>query len=302
MPGNGHYIAIGLNGYDPVAYESNGFLTGPENDARDMASIAEGLGYSGAPPLLTEAATAVAVLDELRQAAAKAEPGDLVLVTYSGHGSFVPDNNGDEPDASEETWCLYDRQLLDDELHAAWANFKAGVRIFVLSDSCHSGTVFKSIFAERKGRRIDLRSDVDWALALQYASEPPSPAATGEALTKRRKSLSPLHANRNYKKNQEMYDQLQKEAGHALNAAGGVEASVIHISACQDDEKAQDGYPNSDFTAALKIVWAGGTFNGTYREFCEAIKDAGLDQSQNPNYETTGAPNAAFENSTPFSL
>lgn len=302
MPGNGHYITIGLNSYDPVAYESNGFLHGPENDARDMATIAKGLGYSGAPPLLTEAATSVAVLDELRQAAAKAEPGDLVLVTYSGHGGFVPDKTGDEPDASDETWCLYDRQLLDDELHAAWANFKAGVRIFVLSDSCHSGTSLKSIFAERKGRRINLRSDADLADAFQWASQLPPPATAPGTIPHKTKALSSLVASRNYRKNQGMYDQLQIEAGRALKAAGGVKASAILISACQDYEEAKDGDPNSDFTAALKIVWAGGTFNGTYRDFCEAIKDAGLDPSQNPNYETAGAPNAAFENSTPFSL
>lgn len=301
MPGNGHYITIGLNSHDPVAYESNGFLSGPENDARDMASIADGLGYAGVT-LLTEAATSTAVLAELQQAAAKAEPGDLVLVTYSGHGGFVPDKTGDEPDASDETWCLYDRQLLDDELHAAWANFKAGVRIFVLSDSCHSGTVFKSVFAERMGRRINLLSDKDLADAFQWAAELSPPATAPGTISHKTKALSSLEASRNYRKNQGMYDQLQIGAGRALQAAGGVKASAILISACQDDEKAKDGDPNSDFTAALKIVWAGGNFAGTYSAFCDAIKDAGLHPSQNPNYETTGAPNAAFENSRPFSL
>jgi len=60
----------------------------------------------------------------------------------------VPDRNGeDEEDRSDETWVAYDRQIVDDELYALWGKFAAGVRIFVLSDSCHSGTVARGIEA-----------------------------------------------------------------------------------------------------------------------------------------------------------
>jgi len=45
----------------------------------------------------------------------------------------------------DETWVLYDRQLVDDELYKIWSKFKPGVRILVLSDSCHSGTVPRDI-------------------------------------------------------------------------------------------------------------------------------------------------------------
>ena len=45
----------------------------------------------------------------------------------------------------EETWVLYDRQLVDDELYKIWSKFKPGVRILVLSDSCHNGTVTRDI-------------------------------------------------------------------------------------------------------------------------------------------------------------
>jgi hypothetical protein len=38
------------------------------------------------------------------------------LLTYSGHGSQIPDVSQDEVDHYDETWCLYDGQLLDDEL------------------------------------------------------------------------------------------------------------------------------------------------------------------------------------------
>ena len=52
----------------------------------------------------------------------------------------MPDASADEPDRTDETWVLFDRQLVDDELYEMWPQFVPGVRILVLSDSCHSGT------------------------------------------------------------------------------------------------------------------------------------------------------------------
>jgi hypothetical protein len=42
-----------------------------------------------------------------------------------------------------ETWVLYDRQMVDNEVYCLWGKFKSGVKIFVLSDSCHSGTMMR---------------------------------------------------------------------------------------------------------------------------------------------------------------
>ena len=56
----------------------------------------------------------------------------------------MPDVWGDEADKQDETWCLYDGQLIDDELYFELSKFAPGVRILVLSDSCHSGTVVRA--------------------------------------------------------------------------------------------------------------------------------------------------------------
>src|SRR5215216_6674 len=134
-------INIGLNRVDPVHYDGwSGQLAACEFDARDLYAIAQQMGFTSTL-LLTANATAQAVLDALSDAANKLNGGDILLLTYSGHGSQVPDTNSDEIDDLDETWVLYDRQLVDDELVAMFSQFKAGVRIFVLSDSCHSGTV-----------------------------------------------------------------------------------------------------------------------------------------------------------------
>src|SRR5882724_11542565 len=143
----GRSLHIGLNRVDPDAYGGwAGQLAACEADANDMAAIAEGLGYE-TRKLLTAEATSAAILEELAHAVTDLEDGDMFLLTYSGHGGQVPDTNGDEADRMDETWESFDRQIVDDALYAAFGTFAAGVRIFVLSDSCHSGTVTEIVLA-----------------------------------------------------------------------------------------------------------------------------------------------------------
>src|SRR5215210_7917467 len=140
----GRSIHIGLNSVDPEHYDGwDGTLAACEFDANDMQKLADSRGFESSK-LLTKEATADAVVAEIEKAAEQLAEGDLLFLTYSGHGGQVEDKNGeDEPDRSDETWVLYDRQLVDDELYALWEKFKPGVRIFVLSDSCHSGSVLR---------------------------------------------------------------------------------------------------------------------------------------------------------------
>ena len=95
----------------------------------DMAALADAVGYH-ATTLLTMEATREAVIGAIKGAAASMQAGDIFLMTYSGHGGQVPDFSGDEAlerqgDYEDETLCLYDGQLIDDELYALWAAFPA---------------------------------------------------------------------------------------------------------------------------------------------------------------------------------
>ena len=74
--------------------------------------------------LLTKKATRAAVLAEMRKAAKLLAAGDLFFLSYSGHGGQVPDVNGEEDDKKDETWCLYDGQLIDDELYFELGRFE----------------------------------------------------------------------------------------------------------------------------------------------------------------------------------
>ena len=121
----GKSLHIGLNFVDPAAYGGwNGELNGCINDANSMLSIAQSLSYQ--TTLLTDAqATSHRVLQELSGAAHQLQSGDIFFVSYSGHGGQVPDANGDEGDGMDETWVLYDREIVDDELYSLWSQFAA---------------------------------------------------------------------------------------------------------------------------------------------------------------------------------
>jgi hypothetical protein len=146
-PVRGRSLHIGLNRVNPAAYPGMTVpvLRGCINDALDMETLATGRGYATGR-LHDAQATAAAVIDGISSAAAELRTGDIFLLTYSGHGSQVPDLDADEePDALDETWVLYDRQMLDDERYALWGQFAPGVRILVFSDSCHSATVSRAL-------------------------------------------------------------------------------------------------------------------------------------------------------------
>ena len=153
MP-KGISIHLGLNSVDPKGYGGwDGQLRACEADAQDMAKIAKDRGYAGTTLLLTKNATAAAFAKAMADAAEKLVAGDILFLSYSGHGGQVPDRDGDdEADGLDETWCLFDRQLLDDELYGLFGKFAKGVRIVLLSDSCHSGTVARN--AELSGQTL----------------------------------------------------------------------------------------------------------------------------------------------------
>ena len=63
------------------------------------------------------------------------------MLAIQDMGGRLPDENSDEIEKTDETWCLYGRQLVDKKLKNYLSEFKDGVRILVFSYSCHIGTV-----------------------------------------------------------------------------------------------------------------------------------------------------------------
>lgn len=69
-----------------------------------------------------------------------------LFLSYSGHGTFVRDVDGDENDGQDEALvpldCNTHGVILDDYLHSAFlSKLPANVNVFSLMDCCHSGTI-----------------------------------------------------------------------------------------------------------------------------------------------------------------
>jgi hypothetical protein len=284
-------LHIGLNAVSGAAYAGwEGPLAACEFDAHDMAAIAQASGIKSSV-LLTKKATRAKVLAGLHSAAKALKAGDLFFLSYSGHGGQVPDVSGDEDDKQDETWCLFDGQLIDDELYFELSKFAAGVRILVLSDSCHSGSVTRAA--------------------------PPAQASPNQ----RPKLMPATVGMRTYRQHQAFYDKLQRDIAQTAGptvadpdtALAQVAASarlgtivsyfkpaVILISGCQDNQTSMDGQYNGAFTEQLLRVWNQGRFNGNYGNFHAQIK-AGMPDSQSPNLFTLGVA-GAFLGQTPFAV
>jgi metacaspase-1 len=147
-PPRGISLHVGVDRVDPDHYGSAMELPSCENDAEEMRSLADGLGYDSVL-LVNEDATTAGFTSFIRSAADTLSAGDALMLTFSGHGSQVPNTSGDsEADLRDETLCFYDRMLVDDEFYALLAELREGVRVHVILDSCHSGTAVKALIVE----------------------------------------------------------------------------------------------------------------------------------------------------------
>ncbi len=287
--GNRAYsLHVGLNAYDPVHYAGDsGILYGCENDARAMHDLAQRRGYMS-QILLTGQATREAVLAEIARAARDLRNGDQFLFTIAAHGAQITDMNGDERESynqdRDSTFCLFDSQLIDDEFWNAMSTFEAGVRIVSIADTCHSGTSVR----KAKERSLIKGEMPDGSFA---------PKSRG---------MSRELARKVEEDNRDFYKRVAENVPHVNMGIltsplqSRIDASVIHLAACQDDQEAMDGAENGAFTAALLRVWNNGDFNGTYRRLHEKIGEDMAELAQQPKLFEPGARDAAFLRQTPF--
>ena len=143
-------LCIGINDYPGTDSD----LFGCVNDSDDWAAALGERGFS-IQTLKNSEATRDAMLAAMREIVASAVDDDVVVVTYSGHGTWVPDQDADENDLRDEAMCPYDLvtngPIIDDDLYGVFGETARGARAVLVSDSCHSGTLQK--FAPALGGR-----------------------------------------------------------------------------------------------------------------------------------------------------
>jgi hypothetical protein len=128
-------LCIGIDEYPDAP------LSGCVADAKLWESNLAALGFE-TQLLVNSQATRDALLQRLTDLVTTSKAGDVVVLQYAGHGTQVPDQDGDEPDNLDEALCAYDYAegglVLDDELRRVFAQIPEGVNVTCFMDCCHS--------------------------------------------------------------------------------------------------------------------------------------------------------------------
>jgi hypothetical protein len=140
-------LLVGINAYRDAP------LRGCVNDVQNMSNLLQFYGFEKAniKTLLDRNATKTNILAGLEALVADVSEGDYLVFHYSGHGSQVPDLDGDEPDRLDEILCpvnlSWERRtfITDDELAAIFNKLPTGVRLEVFLDCCHSGSGTRNV-------------------------------------------------------------------------------------------------------------------------------------------------------------
>ncbi|GAB4195710.1 MAG: hypothetical protein OHK0013_02180 [Sandaracinaceae bacterium] len=167
---NGQGRILGLYG-GITAYQTSSRLYGCADDATllGQAMRAAHLQRVDEQIVLTDArVTRAQFLEGIRTLARRAQPEDVVLVFFSGHGNVQPAPQGSaELDGLDETIVLFDGPLTDDDVVAELSQVRAQTVILAL-DTCHSGG-FADDWVRAPGRVGLFSSDAD---VLSDTAEP----------------------------------------------------------------------------------------------------------------------------------
>ena len=141
-------ICIGINNYPGTLND----LQGCVNDAYDWSALLKEYGFETSL-LLDSQATRQNIRAALEDLVASAGPGDVIVFTYSGHGTQSIDLfGGDEGDLYDEALSVHDGKILDDELRVIINRIDPRATLLMISDSCFSGSITRLIPENTKPR------------------------------------------------------------------------------------------------------------------------------------------------------
>jgi metacaspase-1 len=242
-------LCIGINDYPGTGSD----LRGCVNDARDWQAELERRGFN-ASLVLDRKATRQAMTSEMQRLIGDAKYGDVIVITYSGHGTWVPDVDADEPDRRDEALCPWDVRengpLLDDDLYEIFSERDRGVRLIMISDSCHSGTVARFAPSPLDSQRMQVR----FLAPASFLSQPAQAVA-------------------------------ERLAGTISRAKS--RSSALLLAGCKDTEYSYDAEfnnkPNGAYTfvalQALKSLPASATYRDWHKAICRQLPSPSFPQS-----------------------
>ena len=248
------------------AYASPNRLTGCVHDANTWSSF---LGASGFDKqlLLDQQAGYDALTGALRSLVQSSNAGDVLVFTYSGHGTTVPDVTGRTVDGIEEAMVPADfsadnpKLLMDFDLKAILDTLPAGVNLTCFIDCCHSGTILRMFVGM---------------------------APQGNSGNDERARFMTLTSNEIA-----AVQQYQNRFGATSrgNVLGGAELTrAVAFAACLPQEVALEVNGQGDFTRLATGVLANGLGGMTNEQFQIAVTQAfGSTPRQHPNLDCAAA-------------
>lgn len=237
-------LLVGINAYEGMR------LRGCVNDVNRMRELLQqqyNMSDDMLHILLDEAATAAAIQEGLRWLAEPdgTQTPPVRLFHFSGHGTFVADESGDEPDGQDEALVPYDYQtagmVLDDTLRELYHTFSPNTHLVLTMDCCHSGTVHAApatlnrfmVVSREEQQRID---------AARERFEQKRDAFEAQ----KRAELSSQQITQ--EEHNRAIEQLDQKSHFARDPAT---TTVVILSAAQDQQTAADARLSGDFYGAF---------------------------------------------------
>lgn len=250
-------ITIGIN-YAGTTHELDGCV----NDANNWAALLRNHGFS-VGTLLDGQAKRAAIMAAISSIVASTGAGDVAVITFSGHGTWLPDANSDESDDRDEALVPADigddgrNLVLDDELHLFFSRIVPGAHVVFVTDCCHSGTIFRFV-------------------------------ATGKDMPrpKRRvRFLPPSH----FIKDETIHRRMERAYGQPGRRSDAPLPGLVHFSGCKDQEYSNDdhfpGGPQGAFSHFAIPAFDKAAKDGqTYMDIWNAVRDT------LPNWEYQQSP------------
>lgn len=143
-------VLIGLN-YPGTAASLRGCI----NDVKNVKDLLILKGFSdirvltdNLNPMNPYYPTKTNIIREIKRLVAETKPGDFSVLSYSGHGTTKVCTEGEEPSGRDQVLVPIDAVnnpanfIVDDELYDIVSKLAKGANLFILCDSCFSGTNF----------------------------------------------------------------------------------------------------------------------------------------------------------------
>ncbi|MGY2995047.1 caspase family protein [Mesorhizobium sp. URHB0026] len=225
-------------------YATKQQLRGSVNDAVDIAHVLKSDGISDLTSLTDGDATINAFTAAWKAMVERAVPGDILFLSFSGHGIRLPEKPGGHPtpDGYEKGFLLQpydeaaapDELLRDEDLYDLFGIASAkGVKVVFVADACHAGAAVRGIDSRSSGlpfrfQRFQTQADpIIPSQPEKVTARPPNPAVAVLSATDERLSIQEILVEGTYR-GALSYAVARGLEGAAASPSGKINLGSLH--------------------------------------------------------------------------